>query len=322
MFGTLACVVVAAPVSQVTMARAEPQRGPSSAATDGAAKVATTEVRPRGSNRFADGICRALTRAAADNSLPEEFFTRLIWEESRFDPGAVSRAGAQGIAQFMPETAATRGLANAFEPLQSLREFGEVPARAAYGIPGGPGSGCGGLQMPVQPRSKPGLPAVAPFPQRRLLTFTSLRAIARKRGLRGRWHRSSCSERNRKWRALHRVSQDIDGDRTHPSTVPSGSPWGTWAIQLTATGSEGDFLVAYEGLRRKYSAILGASLPPALYAGSTFVVRVPGKSSGRRCAVRAAPRCGRHLHCFAATREAGRRYIPEVNYVAASPPWA
>src|ERR1700740_2587741 len=54
--------------------------------------------------------------------LPEEFFPRLIWQESRFDPSAVSPAGAQGIAQFMPATAATRGLVNAFEPLAALRE--------------------------------------------------------------------------------------------------------------------------------------------------------------------------------------------------------
>src|SRR5215468_8533153 len=69
-----------------------------------------------------DEICHTLARAAADNDLPEEFFTRLIWQESRFDASAVSPAGAQGIAQFMPQTAAMRGLTNAFEPLQALRE--------------------------------------------------------------------------------------------------------------------------------------------------------------------------------------------------------
>ena len=68
-------------------------------------------------------ICRTLAQAAADNDLPEEFFTRLIWQESRFNPSAVSPAGAQGIAQFMPGTAAMRGLTNAFEPLQALREL-------------------------------------------------------------------------------------------------------------------------------------------------------------------------------------------------------
>src|ERR1700740_3713264 len=69
-----------------------------------------------------DEICRTLAQAAADNDLPEEFFTRLIWQESRFDPSAVSPAGAQGIAQFIPHNAAMRGLTNASEPLQALRE--------------------------------------------------------------------------------------------------------------------------------------------------------------------------------------------------------
>src|SRR6201996_7185897 len=69
-----------------------------------------------------DEICRTLAQAAVDNDLPEEFFTRLIWQESHFDPKAVSPKGAQGIAQFMPATAAMRGLINAFEPLQALRE--------------------------------------------------------------------------------------------------------------------------------------------------------------------------------------------------------
>ena len=95
-------VVFAAALLHLTTARAEP-----------------ADSNPRPS---VDEICRTLAQAAADNDLPEEFFTRLIWQEGRFDPTAVSPAGAQGIAQFMPQTAATRGLINAFEPLQALRE--------------------------------------------------------------------------------------------------------------------------------------------------------------------------------------------------------
>ena len=40
-----------------------------------------------------DTICSALAAAAAQNDLPTDFFARLIWQESRFDPTAVSRAG-------------------------------------------------------------------------------------------------------------------------------------------------------------------------------------------------------------------------------------
>ena len=137
-----ACVVFAAALLQPAPARAEP---PGSAASDEAAKAATTEAEPKGSHPSVDDICRSLAQAAADNDLPEEFFTRLIWQESRFDPTAVSPAGAQGIAQFMPQTAATRGLTDAFEPLEALREVGWLSARAAHDIPWQPGSGRGSL---------------------------------------------------------------------------------------------------------------------------------------------------------------------------------
>jgi len=63
--------------------------------------------------------------AAGAEALPFEFFARLIWQESEFDPQAVSRAGAQGIAQFMPETAQRRGLADPFEPVAALQESAE-----------------------------------------------------------------------------------------------------------------------------------------------------------------------------------------------------
>ncbi|WP_439648255.1 lytic transglycosylase domain-containing protein [Acuticoccus kalidii] len=44
----------------------------------------------------------------------------MIWKESRFNPGAVSPVGAQGIAQFMPGTARIRGLKDPFDPEQAL----------------------------------------------------------------------------------------------------------------------------------------------------------------------------------------------------------
>ena len=47
----------------------------------------------------ADDVCRALEQPAAENALPVEFFTRVIWQESRFDARAISSKGAEGIAQ-------------------------------------------------------------------------------------------------------------------------------------------------------------------------------------------------------------------------------
>jgi len=69
----------------------------------------------------ADDICRALELDAAENDLPVEFFARVIWQESRFNAQAVSRKGAQGIAQFMPRTADYRGLVDPFDPIAALR---------------------------------------------------------------------------------------------------------------------------------------------------------------------------------------------------------
>jgi len=69
----------------------------------------------------ADDICRALEKSAAENALPVEFFARVIWQESRFDARAVSPKGAEGIAQFMPSTASWHGLADPFDPMESLR---------------------------------------------------------------------------------------------------------------------------------------------------------------------------------------------------------
>src|SRR5205814_3119733 len=59
------------------------------------------------------------------NGLPAPFFANLIWQESAFDPRSVSRAGAQGIAQFMPETAKEYGLVNPFDPIHALNAAGK-----------------------------------------------------------------------------------------------------------------------------------------------------------------------------------------------------
>ena len=71
-------------------------------------------------HRSAREVCDTLAAAAQRNDLPVPFFIRLLFQESRFKPGAVSRTGAQGIAQFMPKTADAVGLDNPFDPLQAI----------------------------------------------------------------------------------------------------------------------------------------------------------------------------------------------------------
>ena len=65
-------------------------------------------------------VCRLIETAARRERLDPSFFARLIWKESLFDASAVSPAGAQGIAQFMPGTAELRGLEDPFNPAEAL----------------------------------------------------------------------------------------------------------------------------------------------------------------------------------------------------------
>lgn len=78
------------------------------------------------SETLEETICRLIETAAQANAVPTGLFTRLIWRESSFRPGVTSSAGAQGIAQFMPGTAAEQGLADPFDPEEA------IPASASY----------------------------------------------------------------------------------------------------------------------------------------------------------------------------------------------
>jgi soluble lytic murein transglycosylase-like protein len=89
------------------------------AATGPSARVDTREA-----------ICLMIESAAKNAGLPLDFFSRVIWQESRFQPdavGPVTRSGdrAQGIAQFMPGTANERRLLDPFDPVQALPKSAE-----------------------------------------------------------------------------------------------------------------------------------------------------------------------------------------------------
>jgi hypothetical protein len=82
------------------------------------------QVRPREFSRLE--LCSFAATVARSNNLPIPFFANLIWQESTFRAKAISRAGAQGIAQFMPRTAIEFGLLNPFDPLHALSASGNL----------------------------------------------------------------------------------------------------------------------------------------------------------------------------------------------------
>jgi soluble lytic murein transglycosylase-like protein len=64
-------------------------------------------------------LASATVSAARAHSLPPEFLAATLLQESAFDPWAFSSAGAVGIAQFMPSTAAEIGV-DPFDPLAAI----------------------------------------------------------------------------------------------------------------------------------------------------------------------------------------------------------
>jgi len=76
-------------------------------------------------NNYRADVCTAIEAFATYYQLPIGYFARLIWQESRFDPAAISPAGAQGIAQFMPATGRLRGLVDPFDPAEAMARSAE-----------------------------------------------------------------------------------------------------------------------------------------------------------------------------------------------------
>ncbi len=64
---------------------------------------------------------RELEAAAKAADLHPWLVAAVVEAESRWDPGAVSRAGAAGLMQLMPSAAADHGVADPFDPAENLR---------------------------------------------------------------------------------------------------------------------------------------------------------------------------------------------------------
>jgi soluble lytic murein transglycosylase-like protein len=70
----------------------------------------------------------AMARQDAINAgIPPDLFVRQINQESGFDPQALSPSGAEGIAQFMPETAANLGI-DPWNPVEALKGAAQLMA--------------------------------------------------------------------------------------------------------------------------------------------------------------------------------------------------
>ena len=122
-------------------------RAPTAGATATAATAATgTSTLPAGTP-YADEITAAATRNGIDPAL----LAGLVKQESGFNANAVSPAGARGLTQLMPATAAGLGVTDATDPAQALEggakylkqqldRFGGDVAKALAAYNAGPGA--------------------------------------------------------------------------------------------------------------------------------------------------------------------------------------
>jgi len=205
-----------------------------------------------------DSICSALAAAAAQNDLPTDFFARLIWQESRFDPAAVSRAGAQGVAQFMPGTANWRGLSNPFDPLEAIaqsakllrdlrREFGNLGlAAAAYNA--------GSRRVHEWLAGRRALPGETRAYVRIVTGYSPDEWVRASPGM-----DEMQSEKTVPCREMAGLVA-----RTPPAAI---NPTPIWGVELVGGTTDATALAAYSQLEQKYASILGGRQPYVVHHG-------------------------------------------------------
>jgi Transglycosylase SLT domain/SPOR domain len=223
-------------------------------------------------------LCGIVEASARAEGLPADFFTKLIWRESSFRPNAVSPAGAQGVAQFMPGTANERGLIDPFDPASAIpasaRFLNELELRfgnlglAAAAYNGGPTAVAHWLAK------KGSLPFET---EDYVLAVTGHTA--------DEWR----SDKPPAEPAPDKSSSCLSLVATLRVTAPSsGSGWfAPWGVQIAASFSKGSALRAFARTRHEYSSVIGDMQPFVL--GSVlrsrgwrpfYRVRLPAQTGG------------------------------------------
>jgi hypothetical protein len=222
------------------------------------APAQANDARSGAAATVAEATCRIVDAAARSNRIPIGLLTRLVWVESRFQVAVTSPAGAQGIAQFMPGTAAERGLLDPFDPEQAIpkaaklladlaRQFGNIGlAAAAYNA--GPNrvsdwlGGSGSLPRQTQ-----------------VYVLTVTGRIAED------WATDA--------RQGKRADQESEGQSCNEVTAALRTEEGAaeippapWGVQLSGNFSKAIALASFERIQQRYRALIG-NLQPMVIGG-------------------------------------------------------
>lgn len=108
----LAAAMSSAPLARPVLAILPPPAKPATPTVD----VSTEFVALRPSEAYADIIAEA----SEQYDLDADLIHAVMQAESAFHPYAVSRAGAEGLMQLMPELSDEMGVSNAFDPRENI----------------------------------------------------------------------------------------------------------------------------------------------------------------------------------------------------------
>src|SRR5262245_23315346 len=280
------------------------------------APPATTEAPPAapplparaGNVDVRESLCLMIESAARAQNLPLEFFARVIWQESRFQADVVgprTRSGdrAQGIAQFMPRTAAERGLLDPFDPVQALPksaeflreladQFGNLGlAAAAYNA--GPG------------RLREFLSGRRPLPAETRHYVLAITGISVDEWAAGgkreppRVPKAGCGEL---MALLHRAPNPFVQKLEERVNLVAAAPWG---VQLAAGFSRDHALSNYATLARRYADQLAGRDPSLL----SSILRSRGTQPFYQVRVGADTRAAAETLCGSIRRAGGACFV-------------
>jgi Transglycosylase SLT domain/SPOR domain len=225
------------------------------------------EPRPTAGTDVRQSVCLMIESAARAHNLPLEFFARVIWQESRFQPDVVgprTRSGdrAQGIAQFMPRTAAERGLLDPFDPVQALPKSAEFLRELADQF-GNLGLAAAAYNAGPQ-RVRDWMAGARTLPAETRNYVYAITGISV-----DEWARSGQREPVQPVKPdcaqlmalLHRAPNPFVAKLEERVNLVAGSPWG---VQLSAGFSRERALASYAEIARRYGEILAGRDPSLL----------------------------------------------------------
>jgi hypothetical protein len=225
-------------------------------------------------------LCRTIETSAVASALPIGFFTRLIWQESSLRANATSPAGAQGIAQFMPGTAAERGLADPFDPETAIPEAAKFLAELSQRF-GNLGLAAAAYNAgPNQIASFLAGQGDAPLETRAYVFAITARPLEE-------WAKpqptSSPPPVAATPASVETCQQIVEAmRRAAPAESLGATPFAPWGVQLAGNFSKDLALAAFARARRAFASVIGDTQPFILAtrlrnrgARAFFRVRLP-----------------------------------------------